>query len=136
MACARSAAQLTCLDTETTSLDPMQARLVGMSFAVEAGHAAYLPLAHVYAGAPEQLKLDAVLAKLKPWLEDPARPKLGQNLKYTTCISSPITASRSKASRTTAPVCAFWKILPAWWIARPQRDRHHGPSAMARKRYL
>ncbi|HWP88541.1 MAG TPA: 5'-3' exonuclease H3TH domain-containing protein, partial [Burkholderiales bacterium] len=77
-----SAAELTCLDTETTSLDPMQARLVGMSFALEAGHAAYLPLAHVYAGAPEQLKLDAVLAKLKPWLEDPARPKLGQNLKY------------------------------------------------------
>ena len=77
-----SAAELTCLDTETTSLDPMQARLVGMSFAVEVGYAAYLPLAHVYAGAPDQLKLDAVLAKLKPWLEDPARPKLGQNLKY------------------------------------------------------
>ena len=75
-------AALTCLDTETTSLDPMQARLVGMSFSVEPGRAAYLPLAHVYAGAPEQLALDAVLAKLKPWLEDPARPKLGQNLKY------------------------------------------------------
>jgi len=77
-----TAAELTCLDTETTSLDPMQARLVGMSFSVEPGHAAYLPLAHVYAGAPAQLALDAVLAKLKPWLEDATRPKLGQNLKY------------------------------------------------------
>src|SRR3954470_11077953 len=67
------AAQLTCLDTETTSLDPMQARLVGMSFAITPGHAAYLPLAHGYAGAPEQLAMDSVLAKLKPWLEDPAR---------------------------------------------------------------
>jgi DNA polymerase-1 len=77
-----NAAELTCLDTETTSLDPMQARLVGMSFSVEPGHAAYLPLAHVYAGAPAQLPLDTVLAKLKPWLEDATRPKLGQNLKY------------------------------------------------------
>jgi DNA polymerase-1 len=75
-------AKLTSVDTETTSLEPMQARLVGMSFSVEPGYAAYLPLAHVYPGAPEQLALDAVLAKLKPWLEDAARPKLGQNLKY------------------------------------------------------
>ncbi|MBI3144051.1 MAG: DNA polymerase I, partial [Pseudogulbenkiania sp.] len=70
------------LDTETTSLDQMEARLVGMSFSVEAGEAAYLPLAHRYPGAPEQLDLDATLAKLKPWLENPARKKLGQNLKY------------------------------------------------------
>ena len=75
-------AELTCLDTETTSLDPMRARLVGMSFSVASGEAAYLPLAHRYAGAPGQLPLDAVLARLKPWLEDPARPKVGQNLKY------------------------------------------------------
>ena len=77
-----TSAQLTCLDTETTGLDPMQARLVGMSFSVAPGSAAYLPLAHIYPGAPEQLNLDAVLQKLKPWLEDPARLKLGQNLKY------------------------------------------------------
>ncbi|MEW5771333.1 MAG: DNA polymerase I [Pseudomonadota bacterium] len=76
------AAELVCLDTETTSLDPMQARLVGMSFSIEPGVAAYLPLAHHYAGAPAQLHLDAVLARLKPWLEDPARAKVGQNLKY------------------------------------------------------
>ena len=76
------AADLVCLDTETTSLDPMQARLVGLSFSIESGEAAYLPLAHHYAGAPAQLPLPDVLARLKPWLEDPARAKVGQNLKY------------------------------------------------------
>ncbi|MBU1664758.1 MAG: DNA polymerase I, partial [Gammaproteobacteria bacterium] len=76
------AAELICLDTETTSLDPMRARLVGMSFSIESGEAAYLPLAHHYAGAPAQLPLDATLAKLKPLLEDASRPKVGQNLKY------------------------------------------------------
>ncbi len=76
------AAELICLDTETTSLDPMRARLVGMSFSIETGEAAYLPLAHHYAGAPAQLPLDATLTKLKPLLEDASRPKVGQNLKY------------------------------------------------------
>jgi DNA polymerase-1 len=75
-------ADLVCLDTETTSLDPMQARLVGMSFSMEPGVAAYLPLAHHYAGAPAQLPLPDVLARLKPWLEDASRAKVGQNLKY------------------------------------------------------
>jgi len=69
-------------DTETTSLDPMQARLVGLSFSLAAGQAAYLPLAHRYTGAPDQLPLDATLEKLRPWLEDAHAPKLGQNLKY------------------------------------------------------
>jgi DNA polymerase-1 len=76
------AAELICLDTETTSLDPMQARLVGLSFAVEAFEACYIPLDHRYAGVPNQLKLNEVLARLKPMLEDANRPKLGQNLKY------------------------------------------------------
>jgi DNA polymerase-1 len=75
-------AALTSLDTETTSLDPMEARLVGMSFATEAGVAAYLPLAHSYPGAPQQLTLDAVLSRLRPWLESSRHAKLGQNLKY------------------------------------------------------
>jgi DNA polymerase I len=75
-------AELAALDTETTSLDPMRARLVGLSFAVEPGSAAYVPLAHRYAGAPAQLALEHVIGKLKPWLENPARPKLGQHLKY------------------------------------------------------
>ena len=75
-------AELVSLDTETTSLDPQAAQLVGMSLCVDPGRAAYLPLAHRYAGVPQQLPLDATLARLKPWLEDPSRPKLGQNLKY------------------------------------------------------
>jgi DNA polymerase-1 len=73
---------LVSLDTETSSLDQMQARLVGISFALQAGEAAYLPLDHHYAGAPQQLALDSVLALLKPWLEDASKPKCGQNLKY------------------------------------------------------
>ncbi len=75
-------AELTAFDAETTSLDPMAARLVGMSFSTEPGEAAYLPLAHRGADAPDQLPLDEVLAKLKPWLESDKHAKLGQNLKY------------------------------------------------------
>ena len=76
------AAEFFAFDTETTSLDYMQAKIVGVSFAVTPGEAAYVPLAHDYPGAPEQLLRDHVLAKLKPLLEDPARAKLGHNLKY------------------------------------------------------
>ncbi|TAK55226.1 MAG: DNA polymerase I, partial [Gammaproteobacteria bacterium] len=75
-------APLFAIDTETTSLDYMQARLVGMSFCIEPGHAAYLPLAHDGPGAPDQLALETVLARLKPLLEDPGRPRLGHHLKY------------------------------------------------------
>ncbi|SFX78392.1 DNA polymerase I [Marinospirillum alkaliphilum] len=70
------------LDTETTSLNYMQAELVGLSFAVQAGEAAYLPLAHDYPGVPEQLDRQAVLQQLQPLLEDPSIGKIGQNLKY------------------------------------------------------
>ncbi len=76
------AAELTAFDTETTGLDPLTARLVGMSFCVEPGRAAYLPLAHDYAGAPQQLGVARALAVLRPWLESAHKPKLGQNLKY------------------------------------------------------
>ncbi len=75
-------ADLFAFDTETTSLDYMKAEIVGVSFALEPGVAAYVPLRHVYAGAPEQLDRARVLAALKPILEDPARGKLGHNLKY------------------------------------------------------
>ncbi|HJV06874.1 MAG TPA: DNA polymerase I [Chromobacteriaceae bacterium] len=77
-----SGAKVVSVDTETTSLDPMLAQIVGLSFAVQAGEAAYLPLAHLYAGVPTQLPRDEVLARLKPWLEDARHAKLGQNLKY------------------------------------------------------
>ncbi len=74
--------QLVSIDTETTSLDPMQAKLVGISFCIESHHAAYLPLMHNYAGVPQQLSIEIALTKLKPWLENSNKPKLGQNLKY------------------------------------------------------
>ncbi|MGS3144814.1 DNA polymerase I [Aeromonas sanarellii] len=76
------AASLFAFDTETTSLDYMEARVVGVSFAIEPGKAAYVPFGHDYLGAPVQLTEAVVLGKLKPLLEDPARLKVGQNLKY------------------------------------------------------
>jgi len=75
-------AELVALDTETTSLDAMKAELVGISLSVKPGEAAYIPLAHNGPGAPVQLPLAEVLAKLQPWLEDASRAKLGQNIKY------------------------------------------------------
>jgi DNA polymerase-1 len=75
-------APLVALDTETDSLDAMRARIVGISFALTPREAAYVPLAHNYADVPDQLPLDEVLAKLKPWLEDEAAGKMGQNIKY------------------------------------------------------
>jgi len=75
-------AELVSFDTETTGLDPMEARIVGLSFSVESGRASYIPLTHRYAGAPTQLPIDDVLRRLKPWFEDPTRKKIGQNVKY------------------------------------------------------
>jgi len=75
-------ADLIAFDTETTSLEPIDARLVGLSFSVADGEGAYVPCGHDYPGAPDQLSLDTVLVKLKPILEDENIPKLGQNLKY------------------------------------------------------
>jgi len=75
-------APLICVDTETTSLDPMSAKLVGLSFSVVAGCAAYLPLKHDYFDAPDQLDFSTSLNKIKPILENPLIKKVGQNLKY------------------------------------------------------
>lgn len=75
-------AKLVALDTETSSINYMEAELVGLSFAVEPNAAAYLPVAHRYADAPRQLDRDTVLARLKPWLEDSTKAKLGHHLKY------------------------------------------------------
>ncbi|MGH8381436.1 DNA polymerase I [Pseudomonas sp.] len=75
-------APLFAFDTETTGLDAQQAQLVGLSFAVQAHEAAYVPLAHSYMGVPEQLDRDSVLLALKPLLEDPKKLKVGQNAKY------------------------------------------------------
>jgi DNA polymerase I len=76
------AAPLVAFDTETTSLDEMAARIVGVSFAVTPGEAAYVPLMHNYPDAPQQLPFDGVLAQLKPWLEDERAHKVGQHIKY------------------------------------------------------
>ncbi|WP_295372983.1 DNA polymerase I [uncultured Pseudacidovorax sp.] len=76
------AAKLVAIDTETSSLDEMKAEIVGISFSVTPGEAAYVPLAHDYPDAPEQLPRDEVLARMKPWLEDASRHKLGQHIKY------------------------------------------------------
>jgi DNA polymerase I len=80
------ASPLTALDTETDSLDAMLAQLVGISLSTHIGEAAYIPLRHSYAGAPDQLPVDEVLQRLRPWLENPAAPKLGQNIKYDTHV--------------------------------------------------
>ncbi|MGE5088722.1 MAG: 5'-3' exonuclease H3TH domain-containing protein, partial [Candidatus Levyibacteriota bacterium] len=76
------AADLVSFDTETTSLDPMQADIVGLSLSIEPAVACYIPLGHRYAGAPAQLDADQVLQRMAPWLGDASRWKLGQNLKY------------------------------------------------------
>ena len=77
-----SKAELICIDTETTSLDYMTAELVGIALSVEAGKAAYIPVAHTYPGAPQQLQREAVLAQIKPILENARLAKLGHHLKY------------------------------------------------------
>lgn len=75
-------AECYCFDLETTSLNYMDAEIVGVGFSLEAGEAAYIPLAHDYLDAPKQLDRKTVLAALKPLLEDPTKTKIGQNLKY------------------------------------------------------
>ncbi len=75
-------ADVLCFDTETTSLDPLQAELVGISFCIEAHEAIYVPLQHRYVGVPDQLPLAAMLADIKDLLEAPDAGLIGQNLKY------------------------------------------------------
>ena len=77
-----SSAELVAIDTETTSVNYMEAELVGISLAVEAGEAAYIPVAHDYPGAPDQLDRDWVLAEMKAFIEDPEKNKVGHHLKY------------------------------------------------------
>jgi len=77
-----SQASIFAFDTETTSLNYMDAQLVGIAFAVASGHAAYVPVAHDYEGAPEQLPIDYVIQKLRPLLENPQQVKISHHLKY------------------------------------------------------
>lgn len=80
------AAELVAFDSETDSLDAMKARIVGLSFSDKVGEACYIPLRHEGVDVPEQLPFDEVLAKLKPWLEDASRAKVGQHIKYDTHV--------------------------------------------------
>jgi len=80
------ASELTALDTETDSLDAIRARLIGISLSTAPGEAAYIPLRHDYAGAPDQLPIELVLERLRPWLENASAPKVGQNVKYDTHV--------------------------------------------------
>ena len=97
-------AELVALDTETDSLDGMRARIVGISFAIEPGRAAYVPLAHSYADAPEQLPLDEVLAQLQALAGRRGAGQARARTSSTTCMCSPTTASRCRATATT-PCC-------------------------------
>ncbi|MEY4766435.1 MAG: hypothetical protein RI907_3108 [Pseudomonadota bacterium] len=81
-----NAADLVAFDTETDALDPMQARIVGLSFSDKVGEACYIPVRHEGPDAPTQLPLDEVLGRLRAWLEDPTRAKVGQNIKYDTHV--------------------------------------------------
>ncbi len=101
-------AELIAFDTETTSVDAQQAQLVGLSFAVKAGEAAYVPVAHSYMGVPQQLDRDAVLRALKPILEDPAKAKVGQHAKYD------INVLANASTRITVQGVAFDTMLESY----------------------
>ena len=108
-----AAADVFAFDTETTSLDYMAAELVGLSLSVAAGEAAYIPVAHDYPGAPDQLPRDEVLEKLRPWLENPDRKKVGHHLKYDAHV---LADSRALADYFEAVVadCGDAKIAANW----------------------
>jgi DNA polymerase I len=125
------AAEVFAFDTETTGLDYMQARVVGVSFAVTPGEAAYLPLAHDYADAPQQLPRDATLERLRPLLEDPRRPKVGQHLKYDRNVllnhgielaASPTTPCSNPTCSTAPPAATTWT---RWRSAPGYRTIHY-----------
>jgi DNA polymerase-1 len=117
------AAKLFAFDTETTSLEYMNAEIVGVSFAVSPGVAAYLPLRHDYAGAPDQLDRDASLAKLKPLLESPAHAKVGHHLKYDAHVlaNHGIRPTASSSTPCSSPTCGTAPRSATTWI-RPRRS--------------
>jgi len=108
-------------DTETTSLDPLQAELVGLSFAVETGHGWYVPVGHRYLGVPEQLSLSSVLDALRPLLTDPGKLKIGQNLKYDILVLS---------RAGVAVEGPLYDTMLASYVARPAA-KSHGMDALA-----
>ena len=107
-------ATLIAFDTETTGLDAQQAQLVGLSFAVKPGEAAYIPLTHSYMGVPEQLDRDTVLRALKPILEDPSKAKIGQHAKFDINILANCAIAGDEANGIKVQGVAFDTMLESY----------------------
>ncbi|NMY74006.1 DNA polymerase I [Pseudomonas sp. WS 5071] len=107
-------AKLIAFDTETTGLDAQQAQLVGLSFAVKPGEAAYIPLTHSYMGVPEQLDRDTVLRALKPLLEDPSKAKVGQHAKFDMNILANCAIGSDQACGIVVQGIAFDTMLESY----------------------
>ncbi|KMM84824.1 DNA polymerase I [Pseudomonas taetrolens] len=107
-------AKLFAFDTETTGIDAQQAQLVGLSFAVKPGEAAYIPLTHSYMGVPEQLDRDTVLRALKPLLEDPGKAKVGQHAKFDMNILANCAIGGDQACGITVQGIAYDTMLESY----------------------
>ncbi|KAF0861917.1 DNA polymerase I [Pseudomonas sp. LD120] len=116
-------AKLMAFDTETTGIDAQQAQLVGLSFSVKAGEAAYIPLTHSYLGAPEQLDRDTVLLALKPLLEDPKLLKVGQHAKFDMNILANCAIGGDQANGITVRGIAFDTMLESY-VLNSTATRH------------
>ncbi|SDY54578.1 DNA polymerase I [Pseudomonas sp. NFIX28] len=116
-------AKLFAFDTETTGIDAQQAQLVGLSFAVQANEAAYIPLAHSYMGAPQQLDRDTVLRALKPILEDPDKLKVGQHAKFDMNILANCAIGGDQANGITVRGVAFDTMLESY-VLNSTATRH------------
>jgi len=117
-------AELIAFDTETTSLDAQQAQIVGVSFAVTAGEAAYVPLTHSYMGVPAQLDRDKVLTALKPLLEDPHKAKLGQHAKYDINVLANCAIGGDPANGIQLQGVAFDSMLESY-VLNATATRHN-----------
>ncbi|AQT06824.1 DNA polymerase I [Pseudomonas protegens] len=116
-------AKLIAFDTETTGIDAQQAQLVGLSFSVKAGEAAYVPLTHSYMGAPAQLDRDSVLLALKPLLEDPKLLKVGQHAKFDMNILANCAIGGDQANGITVRGVAFDTMLESY-VLNSTATRH------------
>ncbi|NWE47740.1 DNA polymerase I [Pseudomonas gingeri] len=126
-------ARLFAFDTETTGIDAQQAQLVGLSFAVQANEAAYIPLTHSYIGVPEQLDRDSVLLALKPLLEDPDKLKVGQHAKFDMNILANCAIGGDPSQGITVRGIAFDTMLESY-VLNSTATRHDMDSLA--KKYL
>ena len=124
-------AELIAFDTETTSVDAQQAQVVGVSFAVKVGEAAYVPLTHSYMGVPTQLDRDTVLKALKPLLEDPHKAKVGQHAKYDINVLANCALDGDPSNGINVQGVAFDSMLESYVLASPAT--RHNMDALALK---